>query len=121
MLTNQSIGVAVTNLTPQYVTNCRAITSVLIFNATGDVRVPVGNYTVENNQVYNGNLAVKITPIAATVGGYNRGIWTIDAVCQPTTYSDDSGARAVAGVIIIMFAIALAIVALYPTMKERFN
>lgn len=33
-------------------------------------------------------------------------------------YIDDGGGRAVAGIIVLMFAIALAVVALYPTIKE---
>ena len=126
-LENQSLG-TMTNGTDLYVTSCRALSDVKIWNATGDVEMsPSGtgtsNYTVTNNALdATGGLSVKITPNVTVTAGtaYNKGTATIDGVCQPTTYSDDSGARAIAGIIIIMFAIALAVVALYPTMRERF-
>jgi hypothetical protein len=117
---NQSLtGVAV-NGTAQYITNCRAMSDVVVWNATGDVEVASGNYTVTNNVVYNGVVATRIVPgVSATPAlGYKVGTWKIDGTCQPTGYIDDGGGRAVAGIIIVFFGLLIAIIALYPAMKE---
>ena len=120
VLENQSLGV-MTNGTALYVTNCRALSDVLIFNATGDVEIePAGNYTVTNNVVYNGALAVKVDPLidaGARALGYNKGTATIDATCQPLDYIADSGGRAMASLILVMFALAILVVALSPTLR----
>jgi hypothetical protein len=117
-LENVSLGAAVSNGVAQYIDDCRLISGVVVYNETNDVTVPADNYTITNNVVDgNGNLAISVTP--TVVAHTEKGIWMIDATtCQPTTYDDSSGGRAIAGIIIIMFAIALAIIALYPTLKE---
>jgi hypothetical protein len=117
---NESLG-TMTNGTALYVTNCKVLSSVIIFNATGDVTIPAGNYTLTNNVVYNGQEAVKVDPLIDAGGralGYNKGTATYDGVCQPLTYDPSSGGRAVAYVIIIMFALAIAVVALTPTLRS---
>jgi len=120
---NQSLG-AVTNITvggtPLYMTNCRAMSGVIVFNATENVAVPSTNYSVANNVVYNGALAVAVSPEADFDLGYNTGIWTIDGTCQPTTYIADSGGRAIAKLIAIFFALAVLVVALVPTLRNEF-
>jgi hypothetical protein len=118
-LENRSLA-AVTNLTAQYITDCKVLTSVKIWNATGDLLIPATNYTLTNNVVYNGNEAVRIVPAATTGAGthYNEGVWTVDGVCQPLGYIADSGGRAIAGIIVIMFAVAIAVVALTPTLRS---
>ena len=119
-LSNESLtGVAV-NDTAQYITTCRALSSVLVFNATNDVEVDSGNYTVVNNVVNDGDLAVSITPGVSALPdlGYDVGVWTVDASCQPLTYDDNSGSRAIASIIIIMFAVALAVVSMSPVLRS---
>ena len=119
-LENQSLGV-MTNGTALYVTNCRALSDVIVFNATGDVTIPAGNYSVTNNVVYNGALAVKVDPLiddGARALGMNKGTATIDATCQPLTYDDSSGGRALAYLIVIMFALAIGVVALTPALRS---
>lgn len=123
VLSNQSLG-TMTNGTSLYITNCRALSNAIIFNATGDKTIPSTNYTLTDNVVYNGALAVEVAPAIDAGGrtlGYDKGTATIDGICQPTTYDTSSGGRALAGVIIIMFGIALAVVALYPTMRQQFS
>jgi len=106
----------VVNGTPQYITNARSLSSVVIYNETGNVIVGSGNYTVENNVVYNGALAVKITPDASAEF---KSAWKVSGTAQPLTYIDDSGGRSVATLIIIFFALGIAMVALYPVYKEK--
>lgn len=119
-LANQSLTGAAVNDTAQYITNCRALSDVKVFNATGDVEVGSGNYTITNNVIYNGALAVQIVPgVSATPAlGYKVGVWTIDGTCQPLDYIADSGGRAMANLIVIMFALAVLVVALTPTLRS---
>lgn len=116
---NRSLtGVAVDG-TAQFFTDIKLINSVLVFNATGNVEVPADNYTIANNVIENGALAVSITPTVVAVElGMEAGTWTIDGTAQPLGYIPDSGARSVATLIAIFFALAIAIVALQPTLRS---
>jgi len=122
-LANRSMGAVAVNNALFYFRDCRALANVVVFNATGGVAVETGNYTVVNEALdTSGNLVSYINPtISITPSvGWNKGTWTVDAVCSPTGYITDSGARAVAGVILVLFAVALVVVMLYPTLKEKF-
>lgn len=113
---NASLGVPV-NGTALYITDCRAVTGLIVWNATGDVEVPSTNYTAVNNVINNGALAVSVTPNA--IVDYKVGTWTYDASCQPLTYDNNSGSRAIASLIVVMFALALGVVALTPTLRSN--
>jgi hypothetical protein len=119
-LANQSLGV-MTNGTTLYVTNCRALSGdAAIWNATNNVLIPSNNYTVTSNIVYNGALATSVTPNVSVVAGFafNKGTATIDGTCQPLNYIADSGGRAMANLIVVMFALAVLVVALTPTLRN---
>ena len=117
-LANQSMG-TLTNGTALYVTNCRALSDVAVFNATGDVEVDSANYTVTNNVIdpTTGGLAVSIEP-AADSPEYSGNTWYMNATAQPVTYIADSGARGIAAIIVVFFALAIAVVALWPALRE---
>jgi len=103
-----------------YVENCRALVgTVIVFNASGNVPVPADNWTLHNNQIHptSGALTVNITTTALSDDNY--GVWTVDGTCQPTTYETSSGGRAIMSIVIIFFALALAVVALYPVLQNR--
>jgi uncharacterized protein (UPF0333 family) len=120
-IANQSLG-TLTNGTALYVTNCRDLSDVKVFNATGDVEVNSANYTVTNNVIYNGALSVKVDPVVDAGGrglGYNKGTATIDGTCQPLTYIGDSGGRAMASLILVMFGLLLVVIAMTPTLREK--
>ena len=119
-LENQSLG-DLENGTLVYVTNCRALSDIAVFNATGDVEIPSDEYTVTNNVIHptTGELSVSILPDVDISEGYDVGVATIDGTCQPLTYIADSGGRAVANLIIVMFALALVAVALYPVYEGK--
>ena len=106
------------NGTAQYVTTCRALSGVVIFNETGDVPVPSDQYAVVNNVIHptTGDLSVSITPDAAAA---YKTIWTIDATCQPLTYVADSGSRAMVSLILVFFALMLVAVSLSPVMQGK--
>lgn len=111
---NESIATVV-NGTAQYLTNYRYIEDVVIYNETGDIIISSGNYTITNNVVYNGGLAVEILPDASD--GF-KSAWQVSGTAQPLTYIPDSGTRAIAGLIVILFALAIAVVALTPTLRS---
>lgn len=105
---NRSMGVA-SNSTTVYYTDYQALSSVVIYNVTGNVIVPATNYTVTNNVVYNGALAASILPKATTA--YSGYVWNVSFVGQPTAYADSAG-RSMASMIIIFMALALAVIAI---------
>lgn len=112
---NATLGVPV-NGTATYITDCRKVDDLVVWNATGDVEVPTSNYTQVDNVISNGALAVSVTPNA--IVDYKVGTWTYDGTCYPLTYDDNSGSRAIASLIVVMFALALGVVALTPTLRS---
>lgn len=97
-----------------YLTDYRSLSVTSITNGTTGDTIPESHYTVSNNEVYNSALAVKITVDDAT---YAEETWAINGVAQPLTYIPDSGGRAMAALIVIMFALAVVAVAMYPIYK----
>jgi len=100
-----------------YLTGYRAVTDPVIFNATGTV-VPAANYTVTNNVVYNGALAIQIETAAAN--SFANDSANISGVAQPLTYDTTASGRSVAYLIIIMAALSLAAFAIGYAMKNDF-
>ncbi len=94
----------------------RALNGVVIHNTTDGVVIAEGNYTVTNNVVTSGALSVQITVDDAEFASVN---WNVSATAQPTTYIADGGGRAMANLIIIMFALAVLVVALSPVVQGK--
>lgn len=121
-LSNATVG-TMTNGTTIYLTDYRAISNVVIFNETGDVPIPSTNYTLTNNVIdpTTGGLSVSIEPNVTVTAPYafNVGTATIDGVAQPTTYIAESGGRAMANLIVIFFALVIAVVALTPSLRNE--
>lgn len=115
-LENTTIGTLGAEGETIYITDYKYIGSPVIYNATGDL-VPAANYTLTNNVVYNGAEAISIT--TAAVNAYANDSVNISGSAQPLTYIPDSGGRAMASLIVIMFALAVAIVALTPTLRSE--
>ncbi len=99
--------------------NGKFASDVVVFNGSDDLIIDAGNYTVLNNQVINGVETAAINVTASIAGGIQIQAWNISYTSQPTTYISNSGGRAIAGIIIIFFAIAIAIVTLQPTLKNK--
>ena len=113
-IANQSISTVV-NGTAQYITNCRALSSVVLYNETNDVLVGSGNYTITNNVVNNGALAVQILPEATAA---YKSAWQVSGTCQPLTYDDNAGSRTMSSLVILMMAMAVASVAIAYVVKN---
>lgn len=93
------------------------VTDVEIYNSTDDLIIGVGNYTIYQNQVINGVETAGINVSADVI--YQGQAWNASYTFQPTTYDTSGGGRAVAGLIVIFFAIAIAIVMLVPTLRSQ--
>ncbi|HEC40002.1 hypothetical protein LCGC14_0509390 [marine sediment metagenome] len=91
---------------------------LVVYNETGDYLIGSGNYTLINNAVVNGEETARLTRAAplALEATHN---WNLSGVYQPTTYITNSGGRAIANIIIIFFALAIAVVTLFPTLRNK--
>lgn len=92
--------------------------TVSVVNGTLE-SVPASNFSVANNQVVDGVLTATLTSTLVT----NKCVYcgeevNITYIYQPTTYIPDAGARAIAGLVVVFFALAVLVVALYPTLKD---
>ena len=120
---NESLDTVV-NGTLQYLTDYRSISSVVILNETdpsgftaNETLLTSGNYTITNNVIHptTGDLCVSIEP---TASANVKSAWQVSATAQPLTYIADSGGRAMAALIVIFFALAVAVIALEPTLRS---
>lgn len=105
--------------TPLYIEEFRAITGVTIVNASNqsETLTVTTDYTVSNNALdTTGALS---TQIATVNGTWNSSAVYVQGTAQPLTYIDSGGGRALAGLIVIFFALAIAVVALYPVYQGK--
>lgn len=105
------------NGTAYHFTSYQRLTGVTITNASNGVSILAGNYTITNYDLQNGALAVQLVPDANA--GYRAVSWNIVATAEPLGYIADSGGRAIANTIIILLAVAIALVALYPVYESK--
>jgi len=119
-LSNLSLG-TITNGTVYYNTDYRSWAgTILVTNASDGVLIGSGNYTIANNQIdpTTTGLSVSLTP-TADYPQFSGHIWNISvSTAQLVTYIANSGGRAMAGLIIIFFALAIAIVAIVPVLRS---
>ena len=116
-LANQSETLAA-NGASIYIEEWRAINGIVIINGT-NVTIAAGNYTVTNDVLdpTTGGLSVQITTDDAA---FASTAVKISGTAQPTTYITDGGARAMANLIIIMFALAVLVVIIGPSVSREF-
>lgn len=94
------------------------VTDVVVYNATDDIIISSGNYTIYQNQVIDGVETAGMN-VSADELYTGLGTWNVSYTYQPTTYDANSGGRAVAGIIVIFFALAIAVAMLIPTMRSK--
>jgi hypothetical protein len=113
---NDSLGTVLNN-SVIYLTKYQALSGVVIYNDTTSV-VADTEYSVENNVVYNGALAVKVTVDADDGDEETGNEWFISGTAEPVGYIGGAG-RQMALLIPIMFALAIALVILVPSIKNK--
>ena len=113
VLQNKSLG-TVTNSSTAYLTDYRALGgTIVVTNSTNGAVIASSNYTITNNVVYNGQLAVKVTATANDGDGFTGAVWQINSTAaQPLGYIGDAGSRSIAGLIVLLMALAMAAVAI---------
>ena len=94
----------------------QSVSSVVVYNTTGDAIVSSGNYTIANNQVVDGTLTARITVEADAI--YQGGDWEVSYTYEPDGYIDSAGGRGVALLIPIFAALAIAVLALVPAFRN---
>lgn len=117
-IANQSLA-TVANGTTQYL-DFRALSSVVVYNATSDTLMDASNYTITNNVIHptTGALSVSILPHYASAAYVSA--WEVSGTAQPTTYIADGGGRAMANLIVIMFALAVLVAIIGPSVSREF-
>jgi len=113
---NDSLGTVLNN-SVIYLTSYQALSGVVIYNDTTSV-VADTEYTVENNVVYNGALAVRVTVDADDGDEETGNEWFISGTAEPVGYIGGAG-RQMALLIPIMFALAIVVVVLVPSIKNK--
>ena len=91
----------------------------VLTNATTGTLVPATNYTIQEEvRTSDGLKGIVLTAKA----GYQNSVSTnISYTYYPDGYIDDAGGRSIAGIIVLLAAIAIAIFVLAPILKERFD
>ena len=93
------------------------LSGFVMTNATGGEVVPATNYTIgEGVSTSTGVLSVQLTGAASTYSGTSV---NVSYEYGPDGYISSSGSRGVAGIILIFFALAIAVVALSPTLRSK--
>ncbi len=118
VIANESLGADAAASTAQYLPY-RAISSVVIYNETVGI-IPAANYTVVNNVINptTGELSISITP-SADLTEIHGSLWQVSGTVQPQDYIANAGARTMATLIVLFFALAIAVVALTPTLQGK--
>lgn len=96
----------------------KSVSSVVVYNGSDDIIVGSGNYTIYNNYVKDGEETV-IVNVSCNPTSLQAQDWNISYTYEPTTYDSSSGGRAIAGLIVVFFAIAIAISMLIPTLRSK--
>jgi len=94
------------------------VTDFVALNGSNDVLISSGNYTILQNQVING-VETALINVTASQAGLQLQNWNVSYTSQPTTYITNSGGRALANIIVVFFALAIAIVTLFPTLRNK--
>jgi len=99
-----------------YLTDYKVITPTTVNNGTDGDDLS-SNYTITNNAIdpTTGALAVQIETEATSI--YGEETWSINGTAQRTTYVAGA-AGSVTALIAIFFALAIALVALEPTLRS---
>lgn len=92
------------------------LSTPLVRNASGDLVIQSGNYTIDEGvSTTTGVKTIRYTAIGSEFAGNTL---NISYDYGRDGYIDNSGGRAMAGLIAIFFALAVAVIALTPTLRS---
>lgn len=111
-------------LTPCAQKNISAVVIYNYTNNTGDVATPLVTYganvtVVQGISNTSGVLASMLYFDCKTCAAVNA--YKVNVTCdfEPAGYIEEGGARAVAGLIVIFFALGIAVITLVPTLRSK--
>lgn len=110
--------------TPVDVIGQELVTTTKVQNGTGDIDIPAANYTltecIRSGDSLKGICYTALGVGANTDGKSGVGLTNLSYSYYPDGYIDDAGSRSIAGIIILLAAIGIAVVCI-PRAKELFN
>lgn len=89
-----------------------------IYNTSAGTAIPVSNISIVDRVGSDGQKTASVYVIDSK---WNNNNISVVATLGPDGYIEDSSGRAVAGLIVIFTALAIAVVAMYPSIKEKFG
>jgi len=92
------------------------ISGFLMVNATGEGTINAGNYTV--SEIVSTTSGVKTISLLADDALMNGVSVNVSYIYGPDGYVENSGARGMISMIIVFFALAVAIIAMEPTVRS---
>ena len=92
--------------------------NLIVVNGTNGVVIPASNYTIRNYVVSNGQLISTLEPNGLTTLGWQNKTILVTATTEPYGYDTNGGGRAIASLIIVFFALAIAVIALLIILKS---
>jgi len=95
----------------------QAVTSVIAVNATSGNLIPASNYTITNYVLSNGQLISTFTSLGGDGGWQGKSI-NVSYTYEPFGYDRNSGNRSIIGLVIVFFALAIAVIAMVPAFRD---
>lgn len=92
--------------------------AIIVHNITDDDGSVIGsgNYSITDNDILDSSLTATFNVTDAAIASTDV---NLSYTSEPDGYSTSSGARAIARMIIIFFALAIAVVVLVPTLRSK--
>lgn len=113
--TNNTFTAAAVNST--ITLNGQSTSGHIFTNATSGVIIPNANFTVSNYVLSNGQL---ISTVKTLDGNQHAGrSVNVSYTSEPFGYQTNGGSRSIIGLILIFAALAIAVVALIPTLRSE--
>ncbi len=107
------------NNTNQSIPGQAIVGTVTVTNQTGANTIDGATFREHSNQVVDGTLTARLEYDDTTDSGLIGEAVNISYNSQPDGYATSGGARALTGIIIVFFALAIAVVVLVPTLKSK--
>lgn len=99
----------------------QAVSGFSATNGTSGDAIPASNYTITSRVVSNGQLVSTLTALDGTTIGWQGKLINVTYTYEPYGYDTSSGGRAIANLIIVFFAIGIAVIALAVILKEKMD
>jgi hypothetical protein len=110
---NQTVSIA----TSPIVLRGRAVSSVVVTNASAGYLIASANYSIVNNDVSTGTLRAYLSNSTWNTGATTTSV-NVSYTYQPLTYADDAGSRSMISLIAIFAAIAVISVIIWKIYED---